>query len=161
MKGQEEPLTPESLSSGVCRQRTLPQAGYRAEHRGPFFGGWVTLGHSLNLSVSGSYRAEGLEGPPSSEVLGSISWQVEPGSLRGVTCACPHPGPCSLLGPHVTCDQVRMPPLGTAGDLDELTERREPLLPRIPWEPSTVPGPPPALHKHTHTIHSTSLTTTL
>ena len=32
----------------------------------------MTLGHSLNLSVLGSYRLERLDGPPSSEVLGSV-----------------------------------------------------------------------------------------
>ena len=54
------------------------------------------MGHSLNLSVLGSYRVEGLDAPPSSEVLGSVfhgKWSLVV-FQRGLTCPCP-PGPCT------------------------------------------------------------------
>ena len=94
-----------------------PQA-IREQSTGGHAGGWVTLSHSLNLSVLGSYRMERMERPPSSEALGSVFHSKE--SLivfpEGVTCPwSPRPVQRSLLPTGTTCDQVGRPPLGTEG----------------------------------------------
>ena len=68
---------------------------------GELVGGWVTLSHSLDLSVLGSYRVGGASKPQDSRVC--VLQRVESASLRRVTCPCLHQGPCSLLGPHVPC----------------------------------------------------------
>ena len=52
-------------------------------------------------------QGRGAGGASSTKVLKSVSQQVEPASLRGVTCPCPHPR--SLLPAGITCptcDQV-------------------------------------------------------
>ena len=50
------------------------------------------MGHSLNLSVLGSYRMERLEGPPSSKVLRFVFHSKESLVIfpEGVTCPWSH-----------------------------------------------------------------------
>ena len=69
--------------------------------RGPHWGQSDSEAFPQPLSAR-LLQGRGAGGASSTKVLKSISRQVEPASLRGATCPCPHPGPYSLLGPHVT-----------------------------------------------------------
>lgn len=64
------------------------------------------------------------------------------------------PGPCteacSPLGPHVTRSGSHPWRQREEGDVDQLTERKDPLLPSVPWEANAVLGLAPPKHTDTH-----------